>query len=117
MVRVDGSEPRTCSQCGESSEEFYFPLHHSPVCRVQRKEEIEQAVAEERERCAKIASEEPKNCQNPTDDYSKGYLDGALATAGAIRRRILKDTEKRMCDHTGLMLGTKCKVCGEDIRL
>lgn len=45
----------------------------------------------ERERCAKIASEEPRRCQNATDDYSKGYLDGSLATAGAIRRRIEKE--------------------------
>lgn len=64
MGRVDGSEPRTCSHCGESSEEFYFPLNHSPVCGKQRKQEIDKAVAEERERCAKVA----KSCWSAADD-------------------------------------------------
>ena len=33
MGRVDGSEPKMCSTCGENSEEFYYPLHHSRMCR------------------------------------------------------------------------------------
>lgn len=69
---------------------------------IERAQVAERLLREERERCAKIASEEPKNCQNATDDYSKGYLDGSLATGGAIRRRILYETRKRAIGRTNL---------------
>jgi len=33
MTRVDGSEPRICNKCGQSSEDFSYPLLHPPTCR------------------------------------------------------------------------------------
>ncbi len=36
MARVDGSEPRTCSECGQSSEEYSYLLNHSRVCTTKR---------------------------------------------------------------------------------
>src|SRR6185295_7667679 len=42
MTRVDGSEPKVCNKCGQSSEDFSYLLMHSRTCR----KEIDKMLAE-----------------------------------------------------------------------